>query len=61
MQIEASKDKMNIINVINKTELAWEDSLVRHSRDLTDAMRQASEASINKLVQNNMQQIREMN
>jgi hypothetical protein len=50
-----------MINLQNNTELSWDDKLVIKMRELDDAMRQSSEQSITKMVQNYMQQIRDMN
>ena len=58
---EADRSAQKMINLQNNTELSWEDKLVIKMRELDDAMRQSSEMSITKMVQNYMQQIRDMN
>jgi len=61
MKVDAKRTSQRLINLLNNTELSWEDKLTVKMRELDDAMRQSSEESINKQVQNYMQQIREMN
>jgi uncharacterized phage infection (PIP) family protein YhgE len=61
MKVDAKRTSQKLINLLNNTELSWEDKLTVKMRELDDAMRQSSEESINKQVQNYMQQIREMN
>jgi len=50
-----------MMEVLNNTELSWEDRVNLTIRELDDAMRQASEESINKQVQQYLQQVREKN
>ena len=61
MLAEADRSSQKMINLQNNTELSWDDKLVIKMRELDDAMRQSSEMSITKMVQNYMQQIRDMN
>lgn len=61
MKSDAKRTSQKLINLLNNTELSWEDKLIVKMRELDDAMRQSSEESINKQVQQYMQQIREMN
>ena len=46
---------------MNNTELSWEDKLIVKMRELDDAMRQASEESVNKQVQKYLQKVRDQN
>lgn len=39
-----------LINLLNNTELSWDDKLVVKMRELDDAMKQSSEESINMQV-----------
>ena len=61
MLADAERASQKNINLQNNTELSWDDKLVIKMRELDDAMRQSSEQSITKMVQNYMQQIRDMN
>jgi hypothetical protein len=48
MKSDAKRTSQKLINLLNNTELSWEDKLVVKMRELDDAMRQSSEESINK-------------
>jgi len=48
--LEASKNKNKLSDLVSNTELCWGDKLVQKVRELDDAMRQASDASINMQV-----------
>jgi len=50
-----------MVDLLNNTELSWEDKLVVKMRELDDAMRQSSEKSINKQVQTYLEQVKEKN
>jgi threonine aldolase len=60
-QNEANSLKSKLTNLMNNTALSWEDKLVEKMKELDNAMKQASDASINQQVQGNMVQIREKN
>ena len=55
MLADAERASQKNINLQNNTELSWDDKLVIKMRELDDAMRQSSEQSITKMVQNYMQ------
>jgi hypothetical protein len=55
MKSDAKRTSEKLINLLNNTELSWEDKLIVKMRELDDAMRQSSEESINKQVQQYMQ------
>lgn len=59
--MEADKNKLRLESLLHNVQQCWQDKLVEKVRELDDAMRQASDASINMQVQRNMQQIREKN
>lgn len=50
-----------LINLLNNTELSWDDKLVVKMRELDDAMKQASEESINMQVQTYLQNVKDTN
>lgn len=50
-----------LINLLNNTELSWDDKLVVKLRELDDAMKQASEESINMQVQTYLQNVKDTN
>ena len=49
-QMIAVATSQKLINLLNNTELSWDDKLVVKLRELDDAMKQASEESINMQV-----------
>lgn len=59
--VEATTLKNKLTNLMNNTELAWQDRLEENIRELDDTRRQASDQSINEHVQKNLQQIRNKN
>jgi len=50
-QMIAVATSQKLINLLNNTELSWDDKLVIKMRELDDAMKQSSEESINVQVQ----------
>lgn len=50
-----------MVDVHNNTELSWEDRLMIKLKELDEAQRQSSDQSINMLVQNYLQQVRDKN
>jgi hypothetical protein len=50
MQEEASKTSQKMIDLLNNTELTWQDLVVLKLRELEDALKQASDESITKQV-----------
>lgn len=48
LQDDANRLSQKMVDLLNNTELSWEDKLVVKMRELDDAMRQSSEKSINK-------------
>jgi len=60
-KIEAENQKFKLSSKLTNTQLAWEDNLKEKVKELEDAMKQASDHSINEQVQANMVQIREKN
>jgi len=61
IQIQSNSNKLKLVNLLNNTELSWEDRLVLKMRELDLAMQQVSDESINTRVQVNMQEIRDKN
>jgi hypothetical protein len=68
LQTELAADKKNadrkqkaLVSLQSNLEMSWEDKLVVKMRELMDAMRQASEGSITRQVQEFIEQIREIN
>jgi septal ring factor EnvC (AmiA/AmiB activator) len=61
MLADADRTSQKLVNLQNNAELSWDDKLVIKMRELDDAMRQSSEKSITQMVQNYMQQIRDIN
>ena len=60
-QLEANSTSQKLISLLNNTELSWDDKLIVKMRELDDAMRQASEQSVNKQVQKYLQKVRDQN
>ena len=50
-----------LINLLNNTELSWDDKMVVKLRELDAAMKQASEESINMQVQTYLQNVKDTN
>jgi len=46
---------------MSNTKMSWDDWLVVKLRELDDAMRQASEKSVNQQVQKYLQKVRDQN
>lgn len=61
LQDDANRLSQKMVDLLNNTELSWEDKLVVKMRELDDAMRQSSEKSINKQVQTYLEQVKEKN
>jgi hypothetical protein len=60
-QLEANCTSQKLIDLLNNTELSWDDQLIVKMRELDDAMRQASEESVNTQVQKYLQKVRDQN
>lgn len=60
-QMIAVATSQKLINLLNNTELSWDDKLVIKMRELDDAMKQSSEESINVQVQTYLQNVKDTN
>lgn len=58
---DADNQKAKLTKLLSGTQQSWQEKLIEKMRDLDDAMRKASEVSINLQVQKNMEQIRTQN
>ena len=61
LQVDADRNGQEMMSLLSNLELSWEDQYIIKMRELNDAIRQASEQSIIKQVQDFLQQIRDIN